>query len=65
MKKTEPKSHAINPAYPGQLGSAFGNHAADGDTSKTAAVKMDEGRGYEAPKGGHTIHHSGSQGRHK
>lgn len=63
--KREPSSQAVNPAYPGQLGAHFGNHADEGDTPRTGAVQMYEGRGLEAPMVGETIHPCGSQGKHK
>jgi hypothetical protein len=63
--KVEPTPHAVNPAYPGQLGISLGNHADHGDTSKTAAVPMYEGRGLKAPMVGSTSHHCGSQGKHR
>lgn len=63
--KTEPRSTAINPHYPGQLGEMMGNHADMGDTSRTGAVPMYEGRGLHAPMEKCTVHHSGSQGKHK
>jgi hypothetical protein len=64
-RKVEPRAHAVGKAYGGQLGSHYGNHADEGDTRRTAAVTMYEGRGYEAPKAGRTIHHGGSQGKHR
>lgn len=56
-QKREPISNAINPAYPGELGIKLSE-----DSDKAA---MHAGRGYSAPKAGSTVHHSGSQGKHK
>lgn len=53
--KVEPKSQAINPAGVAQIGVAI---------DPKAQEPMHEGRGYHAPKAGHTIHHHGSQGKH-
>lgn len=53
--KVEPKSHAYNPGGVSQIGVAI---------DPKAQETMHEGRGYHAPKAGHTIHHRGSQGRH-
>jgi hypothetical protein len=53
--KTEPKSHAINKDYPGQLG------------VEVAFKKpgMSEGRGFKAPKDDRNCSYpTGSQGRH-
>jgi len=63
--KIEPRSTAVNPHYPGQLGEHMGNHADRGDTPRTGAVPMTEGRGLKAPMIGSTTHHSGSQGKYK
>lgn len=63
--KTEPISKAVNPAYPGQLGIHQGNHADDGDTPRTGAVPMYEGRGLSAPMVSETSHPAGSQGKHR
>lgn len=65
-RKREPISHAVNPAGVAQLGSAMGNHATDSTkVLRNVSAPMYEGRGYEAPKGGMTVHHGGSQGKHE
>lgn len=53
--KVEPKSRAVPPAYPAELGIL---------ESRIRSVPMYEGRGLEAPMVGSTVHKSGSQGRH-
>ena len=56
--KTEPKAHAVNVAGASQLGQKVGY--------ARAVEPLYTGRGYESPAPkGVTIHHSGSQGRHK
>lgn len=62
--KIEPRSMAVNPGYAGNLGSAFGDHADEGDFT-ARITPMDAGRGYSAPSIATTTHKSGSQGRHK
>ena len=65
--KTEPKAHAINPAYPAQLGTMKGNHITDGKPAAgtTVVQPMHEGRGFSSPMVGRTNHPAGSQGRRK
>lgn len=63
--KVEPRSHAVPPQYPSQLGEMRGNHITDGRTVSGGTKPMYEGRGLKAPMVGTTQHHSGSQGRHK
>lgn len=53
--KQEPIAHAMSPKGVGQIGLA--------QAKDRATYPLDAGRGYEAPKGGTTIHHSGSQGK--
>lgn len=64
-RKTQPKPHAINPAAVSQIGTAV---------DPKAVERMSAGRGYKGaspvpqspgPGGGRTIHHCGSQGKHK
>jgi len=55
-RKVEPTSRAVNPAAVAEIGI---------HEVRTVPVKMYEGRGFEAPKIDSTIHHSGSQGKHK
>lgn len=55
--KVEPKSHAINPGGVDQLGEKV--------AVKSAFESLHQGRGYSAPRAGHTVHPSGSQGRHR
>lgn len=54
--KTEPVSTAINPAAVAEIGVHQVRHT---------QVPMYEGRGLKAPMVGSTIHHCGSQGKHK
>lgn len=54
--KVEPKSHAVPPAYGANIGIQEIRHT---------EVPMYEGRGLVAPHVGTTIHHCGSQGKHK
>lgn len=58
--KVEPKSKAVNPAYPAGMGIMKGNHY-DGGTARVTKVPMYEGRGLKAPMKGVTIHPKGSQ----
>lgn len=55
--KVEPKSRAVSPAGADQLG------------QKVATVSgykpLHVGRGYEAPKAANSVHHCGSQGKHR
>lgn len=55
-QKREPIVHAINPKAVEQLGTS----------QFKSSEKFSAGRGFTAPApAGKTIHHSGSQGRHK
>jgi hypothetical protein len=54
-RKIEPTSRAIDPAGVSQIGETVDPRSVE---------RMHQGRGYSAPKAGHTIHHTGSQGRH-
>lgn len=63
--KVEPRSEAVNPAYPASLGEMRGNHATDKGDLPYKSVPMYEGRGLSAPMVGTTQHHCGSQGKHK
>lgn len=54
--KTEPRSRAVNPAAVAELGII---------ESRVNSLPLYEGRGLEAPMRGTTIHHCGSQGKHK
>jgi len=58
--KVEPKSHAVDPCYPANLGLARGNHYEDG-TVRVNKIPIYEGRGLEAPMKKVTIHPKGSQ----
>lgn len=53
--KVEPKAHEVCPEYAADLGLA----------RAYTKVPMYEGRGLEAPMAGTTVHHTGSQGKHK
>lgn len=53
--KREPISHGVNPGGAAQLGTMVIKNP----------VPLYLGRGIEAPKTATTIHHSGSQGKHK
>lgn len=56
--KIEPRSHAVSPAYAGQLGTKM--------AYTSLRDPMDMGRGYSAPAPkGCTVHQGGSQGKHK
>jgi len=62
--KVEPRSHAVSPAAVADMGISKGNHAETGDmpfTSRPVYI----GRGLSAPMAACTIHHCGSQGKHK
>lgn len=63
--KIEPRSHAVPPAYPARLGTMQGNHAMENGTINVQRVPMYQGRGLTAPMQGTTVHHCGSQGKHK
>lgn len=53
--KVEPKSMGMNPAGVSQFGEALGYRG----------ESVHEGRGLKAPMASSTIHHGGSQGKHK
>lgn len=53
--KVEPEPQAISPAGVSQMGEAL----------HQAHMPLHEGRGLKAPMAQKTIHHGGSQGRHK
>jgi len=64
-RKIEPRAHAVSPAGVSQIGEALGNHATDtGKILHGASKPLYEGRGFEAPMKGTTIHHGGSQKRY-
>lgn len=54
-QKREPIAHAVNP----EAVSRIGIHQV------ATPVPLYDGRGYEAPKASTTIHHCGSQGKHR
>ena len=54
--KVEPTSHAVNPAAVAEEGIIQVRHT---------SLPLYEGRGLEAPHSATTIHHSGSQGKHR
>lgn len=54
--KVEPRSRAVNPAAAAEEGIIEHRHT---------SLPLYEGRGLEAPMRGSTIHHCGSQGKHK
>lgn len=54
--KTEPIAHAVNPAAVSEIGI---------HSIRANSLPLYEGRGLEAPMQGTTIHHTGSQGKHK
>lgn len=66
-RKREPISHGVNVVHASQIGAAQGNHASDGGgTMRTRSEPMYQGRGgIVAPKSAMTVHHRGSQGKHK
>ena len=55
-QKREPIAHAVSPAAVSEIGA---------HQVRTTSLPLYEGRGLEAPMQGTTIHHCGSQGRHK
>ncbi len=55
-QKREPVSHAVSPAAASEIGVQVIRHT---------SLPLYEGRGLEAPMQGTTIHHCGSQGKHK
>lgn len=54
--KVEPKPRAVDPGAVSDIGQQY---------IYTESQPLYEGRGLEAPMVGTTIHHSGSQGKHK
>jgi len=54
--KIEPRSHAVSPEAVAEIGLQVVRHT---------TVPIYEGRGLEAPMAGTTIHHCGSQGKHR
>lgn len=66
-RKVESVAHVVSPAAVSQLGEAMGNHVTDqGKILRGAGAPLYEGRNDNlAPKAGITIHHGGSQGKHK
>jgi len=55
-RKREPIAHAVSPAAVSEIGI---------QQIRTTSLPLYEGRGLEAPMQGSTIHHCGSQGKHK
>lgn len=53
--KTEPNSHAVSVSAVEQMGASQG----------VPSPPLYQGRGFEAPKAGLTVHKCGSQGRHE
>jgi hypothetical protein len=64
-QKVEPTPHKILPIYTNTMGNMRGNHAMEKGDLPFATVPMDAGAGLKAPMVGQTIHHCGSQGKHK
>jgi hypothetical protein len=56
-EKREPISHAVNPGVVSQIGVH--------EAHTRPPQPLYAGRGIEAPKAATTIHHSGSQGKHR
>lgn len=54
--KREPIAHAVSPAAVSEIGI---------HQVRSTSLPLYEGRGLEAPMQGTTIHHCGSQGKHK
>jgi hypothetical protein len=54
--KREPIAHAVSPAAVSEIGI---------HQVRATSLPLYEGRGLEAPMQGTTIHHCGSQGKHK
>jgi hypothetical protein len=54
-RKVEPRSHAVPPAYPAELGII---------ESRVRSIPMYTGRGIEAPMESCTTHKHGSQGKY-
>jgi len=63
--KVEPKPHKILPAWTNTMGNMHGNHVMEKGDLPFATLQMDQGEGLRAPLASHTIHHCGSQGKHK
>lgn len=57
--KTEPVSKAVNPGAVADIGNQQRYAKGNGP------IPLYEGRGLQAPMAASTIHHSGSQGKHK
>lgn len=55
-QKREPIAHAVSPAAASEIGVHQVRHS---------SLPLYEGRGLEAPMQGTTIHHTGSQGKHR
>lgn len=55
-QKREPIAKAVNPGGAAQIGTMTG--------TARSVERLYEGRGYEAPKCGSSVHRSGSQGKH-
>lgn len=55
-QKREPIVHAVSPAAVSEIGI---------HQVRSTSVPLYQGRGLEAPMQNSTIHHSGSQGKHK
>lgn len=55
-QKREPIAHAVSPAAVSEIGL---------QVVRSTSLPLYEGRGLEAPMQGTTIHHCGSQGKHK
>jgi hypothetical protein len=55
--KTEPVAKAVSPVAVGQIGTHVGK--------MQASSVLYQGKGYEAPMSSTTIHHCGSQRKHK
>lgn len=69
MGDTKPatRTHAVSPAYTGQIGTSHGNHVPERAAPLSGGLKpMYSGRGFSAPSPvSTTTHRGGSQGRHK
>ena len=55
-QKREPIAHAVSPAAVSEIGI---------QQVRNTSIPLYKGRGLEAPMQGTTIHHCGSQGKHK
>ena len=70
-----PSVRVVHPGGVDQMGQQMGNHTDRGDTGKgNPATPVFGGKGFEpgrpaaqhaGPGGGRTVHHSGSQGKHR